>query len=74
MSAPGEWLRRVWYLLNRGRLENSLREEMAAHREMMDLTVRISARSLLGLDMDADQDIVRAGAESLRSGITGAGS
>ena len=37
-----------------------------AHREMMDLTVRISARTLLGLDMDADQDIVRAGAESLR--------
>lgn len=36
------------------------------HREMMDLTVRISARTLLGLDMDADQDIVRAGAESLR--------
>jgi cytochrome P450 len=36
------------------------------HREMMDLTVRISARALLGLDMDADQDIVRAGAESLR--------
>ena len=36
MSAPGEWLRRVWYLLNRGRLETSLREEMAAHREMME--------------------------------------
>jgi cytochrome P450 len=36
------------------------------HREMMDLTVRISARTLLGLDLDADQDIVRAGAESLR--------
>jgi cytochrome P450 len=36
------------------------------HREMMDLTVRISARTLLGIDMDADQDIVRAGAESLR--------
>lgn len=36
------------------------------HREMMDLTVRVSARTLLGLDMDADQDIVRAGAQSLR--------
>jgi putative ABC transport system permease protein len=36
MSAPGEWLRRIWYLLNRERLETSLREEMAAHREMME--------------------------------------
>jgi cytochrome P450 len=36
------------------------------HRELMDLTVRISARTLLGLDMDSHQPIVRAGAESLR--------
>jgi cytochrome P450 len=36
------------------------------HREMMDLTVRISARTLLGLDMDSHQPIVQAGAESLR--------
>jgi putative ABC transport system permease protein len=35
VSTPGEWLRRVWYLLNRGRLEDSLHEEMAAHRAMM---------------------------------------
>jgi predicted permease len=27
-----EWLRRVWYLLNRSRLERELEEEMAAHR------------------------------------------
>ena len=31
----GEWLRRIWYLLNRGRLEAALREEMDAHRAMM---------------------------------------
>lgn len=36
------------------------------HREMMDLTVRISAKSLLGLDVNVDEAIVRAGAESLR--------
>ena len=36
------------------------------HREMMDLTVRISAKSLLGLDVDVDKAIVRAGAQSLR--------
>lgn len=41
-------------------------QTLDAHREMMDLTVRISARTLLGLDIDADQEIVRAGAESLR--------
>jgi cytochrome P450 len=36
------------------------------HREMMDLTLRISAKALLGLDVNVDHDIVRAGAESLR--------
>lgn len=36
------------------------------HQAMLDITVRISARSLLGLDMDGEQDIVRIGAESLR--------
>ncbi len=32
----GEWGRRVWYVVNRGRLDRELAEEMAAHREMMD--------------------------------------
>jgi macrolide transport system ATP-binding/permease protein len=36
----GEWWRRVWYLLNRRRLERELELEMAAHREMMDETRR----------------------------------
>ncbi len=36
-----------------------------AHREMMNLTVTISARTLLGIDAGVDQDVVRAGAESL---------
>jgi predicted permease len=30
-----EWLRRVWYLCNRKRLERELADEMAFHREMM---------------------------------------
>jgi putative ABC transport system permease protein len=30
-----EWLRRIWHLFNRGRLEAALREEMDAHRAMM---------------------------------------
>src|SRR5262245_19365361 len=30
-----EWMRRVWYLLNRRKLEAELEQEMAAHREMM---------------------------------------
>jgi putative ABC transport system permease protein len=30
-----EWLRRLWYLINRRRLERLLREEMDAHRDMM---------------------------------------
>lgn len=35
MSAAGERWRRIWYLLNRGRLEAALRDEMDAHRAMM---------------------------------------
>lgn len=35
MPAIGEWFRRIWYLLNRGRLEAALRAEMDAHRAMM---------------------------------------
>ena len=31
----GEWGRRIWYLLNRSRIERELEIEMAAHREMM---------------------------------------
>ena len=34
MSAMGDWLRRVWFLLNRRRMERDLAREMEAHREM----------------------------------------
>lgn len=36
------------------------------HLEMMDLTVKIAAKTLLGLDIDVEQEIFRSGAESLR--------
>jgi len=35
MALVGEWLRRIGYLLNRGRVEAALDEEMRAHRAMM---------------------------------------
>jgi predicted permease len=35
MDHVREWLRRIWYLLNRRRFEAALREEMAAHRADM---------------------------------------
>lgn len=35
MALIGEWLRRIGYLLNRGRIEAALAEEMRAHRAMM---------------------------------------
>jgi predicted permease len=35
-----KWLRRIHYLLNRHRLEKELEDEMAAHRELMDLERR----------------------------------
>src|SRR5687768_15356227 len=36
----GEWSRRIWYRLNRARVERDLEDEMAAHREMMGDTRR----------------------------------
>jgi putative ABC transport system permease protein len=35
MTSVSEWLRRVWFLLNRARLETALQQEMEAHRAMM---------------------------------------
>ena len=35
MARIGEWFRRILYLLNRGRVEATLEEEMIAHRAMM---------------------------------------
>jgi predicted permease len=35
MALAGEWLRRIGYLMNRGRIEAALEEEMRAHRAMM---------------------------------------
>ncbi len=53
-----ELLRRIWYLLNRGRLERQMAEEMAYHRELMsperrtnfgnDLRLREDAREIWG--------------------------
>jgi putative ABC transport system permease protein len=40
MSIPGEWFRRARYLLNRRRLEDDLRREMEAHRELMPVPSR----------------------------------
>lgn len=40
MSRPGEWFRRARYLVNRRRVEDALRREMEAHREMMAAPAR----------------------------------
>jgi putative ABC transport system permease protein len=40
MSVPGEWLRRARYLIHRRRIEDDLRREMEAHREMMGTPAR----------------------------------
>src|SRR5687767_7285275 len=40
MSVPGEWVRRARYLINRRRIEDDLRREMEAHREMMPAPAR----------------------------------
>src|SRR5262245_66315487 len=36
MSMPGEWFRRLVYLVRRRAMEDDLRREMEAHRAMMD--------------------------------------
>jgi predicted permease len=35
MAVVGEWMRRIGYLVNRGRVEAALEEEMRAHRALM---------------------------------------
>ena len=40
MSFLSEWMRRVWFLLNRARLEAALEREMDSHRAMMHDPVR----------------------------------
>jgi hypothetical protein len=40
----GEWPRRLWYRLNRRRMERELEDEMAAHRAMMADPLRSAMR------------------------------
>src|SRR5262245_18820393 len=35
MAVSGEWLRRLWYLLNRRRIARDLEREMEIHRALM---------------------------------------
>jgi len=44
MSFLGEWMRRIWFLLNRTRLEAVLEQEMDSHRAMMPDPVRFGNR------------------------------
>ena len=56
MRILAEWGRRIWFLLNRPKLERELEREMAAHREMMNdprrfgnaLKLREEARAVWG--------------------------
>lgn len=44
MTVIAEWMRRLWYLLNRHRFEAALEQEMEAHRAMMDEPGRFGNR------------------------------
>lgn len=50
MSLPGEWFRRARYLLHRRRLDDELRREMEAHREMMRTPARFGNTTRLHED------------------------
>jgi len=62
MHLIGEWLRRVWYLLNRRRIDEALRQEMEAHRASMGhpagfgntLRLREEARDVWGWTLPND--------------------
>jgi predicted permease len=47
MNRIGEWLRALWYVLNRRRFEEALREEMEAHRSSLPDSDRFGDTSLL---------------------------
>src|SRR5215203_696011 len=75
MTRIGEWFRRILYLLNRGRLEATLEEEMNAHRAMMGeparfghtLQLRERARDVWGWNwLDAVVRDLRIAARGLR--------
>jgi hypothetical protein len=54
-----EWLRRIWYLMNRRQCDEELRDEMEAHREAMSepryfgntLRLQEESRRCLGVEM-----------------------
>ena len=50
MTVIGEWMRRLWYLLNRRRFEAALEQDMEAHRAMMGDPVRFGNRLRLRED------------------------
>ena len=75
MTSISEWLRRLWYLLNRDRLEAALQQEMEAHRTMMGepgrfgntLHLRERSRDVWGWAwLDAPVRDVRFAARGLR--------
>ena len=56
MTAPLEWFRRLWHLLNRRQLEAELRADMEAHLEMMDPAKRARFGNQLLL-MEQSRDV-----------------
>lgn len=75
MALVGEWLRRIGYLLNRGRVDAQLEEEMRVHRAMMGeparfgntLVLRERSRDVWGWGwLDAFLRDVRFAARGLR--------
>ena len=70
-----EWLRRLWYFLNRSRFERDLQQEMDAHRELMGepqrfgntLRLREQSRDVWGWNwLDGLQRDLRYGFRGLR--------
>ena len=76
MARVGEWLRRLGYLLNRGRVESALEAEMQAHRAMMGdparfgnmLALRERSRDVWGWDWPNDR-LTEAARRAARSPI-----
>lgn len=74
MPPIAEWLRRLWYRLNRRRMEEELRQELLYHREALgdvrkfgsELRIREDARAMWGWNwLDAISNDIRLAARGL---------
>ena len=75
MNALGRWPRRIWYFLNRRRLERELEREMASHRAMMaeprDFGSTLRLRELCAAGRKPEEEAVRRQYAAIAAAVGG---